>query len=133
MFIVHARVAFADACPKDSPSPTSWPGTRSRNHCTVTLIIDSPLRVEHTHMYTHTHTRIGEATIEGRRTRQMTGGLAEEIQGGAGGRRRWFFLHFWIFPSVTTTMTFFCRLLPAWPLKYAAVGFFAATASFSLS
>lgn len=23
MLIAHARVAFADACPKDSPSPTS--------------------------------------------------------------------------------------------------------------
>lgn len=52
MLIAHVRVAFADACPKDSPSPTSWPGTRSRNHCTVTLIIDSPLRVEYIHMHT---------------------------------------------------------------------------------
>ncbi|KAL0099160.1 hypothetical protein PUN28_020024 [Cardiocondyla obscurior] len=32
---------------EDSPSPTSCPGTRSRNHCTVTLIIDSPLRAEY--------------------------------------------------------------------------------------
>lgn len=53
MLIARSRVAFADACPKDSPSPTSWPGTRSRNHCTVTLIIDSPLRVEYIHMHTH--------------------------------------------------------------------------------
>lgn len=82
MLIARARVAFADACP-DSPSPTSWPGTRSRNHCTVTLIIDSPLRVE----YIHAHTRVGRQRIEGRRTGQMTGGLMEEIETG----RRFFF------------------------------------------
>lgn len=42
-------------------------------------------------MHTHIHTRIGEATIEGRRTRQMTGGLVEEIEGGGEGEDGGFF------------------------------------------
>jgi len=66
---------------EDSPSPTSWPGTLSSlNHCTATLIIDSPLRVEwHTRWRAH---RSG-AAIEDRWTR-----LCGSCEGGEDRRER---------------------------------------------
>lgn len=99
---------------EDSPSPTSWPGTRSRNHCTVTLIIDSPLRAE--------HARVGGSDCcEGCRRRDVKtaeGGREERLAGAEVERRQR--SHCWLLllvGSVAELRHFRQPFSPAWPLK----------------